>query len=58
MAAYRQWLDKTLAGTVWQAGCQSWYQNPAGRVTNPWPMSAMHYRRLTRRDPRPAFRTS
>jgi len=58
MAAYRQWLDRTLAGTVWQAGCQSWYQNPAGRVTNPWPMSTMHYRRLTRRDPRPAFRTS
>jgi len=55
MAAYRHWLTKALAGTVWQAGCQSWYQNPAGRVTNPWPLSTMHYRRLTRRDPRPAF---
>ncbi|MBP2328685.1 hypothetical protein JOF56_009070 [Kibdelosporangium banguiense] len=25
---------------------------------DPWPMSTMHYRRLTRRDPRPAFHAS
>ena len=37
MEEYRQWLAKTSARTVWQAGCQSWYQNSAGRVTNPWP---------------------
>jgi cation diffusion facilitator CzcD-associated flavoprotein CzcO len=58
MAAYQRWLAEALAGTVWQAGCQSWYQNPAGRVTNPWPASTMRYRRLSRRDPRPAFTTS
>jgi cation diffusion facilitator CzcD-associated flavoprotein CzcO len=58
MAEYRRWLDRTLAGTVWEAGCQSWYQNPAGRVTNPWPASTMRYRRLSRQDPRPAFRPS
>lgn len=57
MAEYRQWLDRTLAGTVWQAGCQSWYQHPSGRVTNPWPASTIRYRQLTRNDPRPAFHT-
>jgi cation diffusion facilitator CzcD-associated flavoprotein CzcO len=57
LAEYRRWLAGALSGTVWQAGCRSWYQDPAGRVTNPWPASAMRYRRLTRRDPRPAFRT-
>jgi cation diffusion facilitator CzcD-associated flavoprotein CzcO len=58
MADYRRWLANALATTVWQAGCQSWYQDPTGRVTNPWPASTMRYRRLSRRDPRPAFRSS
>lgn len=58
MAEYRRWLAGALAATVWQAGCQSWYQNPNGRVTNPWPASTMRYRRLSRRDPRPAFHPS
>jgi cation diffusion facilitator CzcD-associated flavoprotein CzcO len=43
MAACRRWLAKALAGTVWQAGCRSWYQDPAGRVTNPWPLSTMQW---------------
>ncbi|WP_433470072.1 flavin-containing monooxygenase [Spirillospora sp. CA-128828] len=55
MQQYRQTLDRWINRTVWVAGCQSWYKNDTGRVTNPWPASTMRYRRLTRKNPETAF---
>ncbi|MFC7303871.1 flavin-containing monooxygenase [Streptomyces monticola] len=56
MAAYRARLERALHDTVWEAGCDSWYKNAAGRVTNNWPMSTVRYRRLLRTPHPRAFR--
>ncbi|MEU7000615.1 NAD(P)/FAD-dependent oxidoreductase [Nonomuraea sp. NPDC046570] len=56
MAAWRGRLDATLETMVWGDGCQSWYQNAAGRVTNNWPGPTPLYRRLTGMPPLPAYR--
>jgi cation diffusion facilitator CzcD-associated flavoprotein CzcO len=57
MHRYRQTLDQRIDRTVWVAGCQSWYKNYSGKVTNPWPASTMRYWRLTRQNPETAFAT-
>lgn len=43
------WVQHQLRHTVFDAGCDSWYINDAGRITNNWPSSVLEYRRLTRR---------
>jgi cation diffusion facilitator CzcD-associated flavoprotein CzcO len=46
-------MRERLRTTVWDAGCDSWYQNADGVVTNNWPGFTFAYRRATRRpDPR------
>lgn len=55
MKDYREWLHTAVAETVWPAGCNSWYKTESGRVTNPWPQSTMHYRRLLLKNPQAAF---
>lgn len=46
-------IQRKLEHTVWQAGCDSWYQTDSGRNTNNWPGFTFTYRRLTRHvDPR------
>jgi cation diffusion facilitator CzcD-associated flavoprotein CzcO len=51
--AVRAWnaaLQQRMARTVWQTGgCQSWYQDAAGRNTTLWPGTTGEYRRATRR---------
>jgi cation diffusion facilitator CzcD-associated flavoprotein CzcO len=42
-------LQRRLAGSVWQAGCSSWYRTESGRITNNWPGLTLEYRRRTRR---------
>ncbi|MFC4586878.1 flavin-containing monooxygenase [Sphaerisporangium corydalis] len=56
MDAWRRALDRAMARTVWEASCQSWYKNAAGRVTNNWPASTSTYRRIMR-SPRPGAYT-
>jgi cation diffusion facilitator CzcD-associated flavoprotein CzcO len=42
-------LQRRLSGTVWTAGCSSWYVTESGKVTNNWPGVTSEYRRRTRR---------
>ena len=47
MAAYRRWLDRALARTVWPDGVRSWFKHSSdGPVTNPWPASARKFEQL------------
>ncbi|WP_040718712.1 flavin-containing monooxygenase [Nocardia veterana] len=55
MAAYREWLDRALAGTVWSAQVPNWYRHDSGAVTNPWPASARTFARMLRRPPASSF---
>ncbi len=47
-AAYNDWIQGQLAGTVWATGCQSWFLNRQGRNTTIWPGLAATYRQQTR----------
>ncbi|WP_042298730.1 flavin-containing monooxygenase [Paraburkholderia kururiensis] len=42
-------LQATLARTVWQTGCHSWYQTRSGKNTSIWPGFTFSFRRRTRR---------
>ena len=46
-------VQRRLTGTVWTAGCNSWYRTESGKVTNNWTGFVTEYRRRTRR-PDPA----
>jgi len=48
---YNAWLQRRLAGTVWNSGgCASWYLHPeSGRNTTLWPGFTWQYRRMMRR---------
>lgn len=48
---YNDWLQRRLAGTVWNTGgCSSWYLHPeSGRNTTLWPGFTWQYRRMMRR---------
>ena len=48
-ARYDDAIRKALGKTVWEAGCDSWYKNEAGKVTNNWPDYTFRYWRETRR---------
>jgi cation diffusion facilitator CzcD-associated flavoprotein CzcO len=52
-SAFNDEVQRRLEGTVWTAGCNSWYRNEAGKVTNNWTGFVTEYRRRTRR-PDPA----
>ncbi|MBW8486717.1 flavin-containing monooxygenase [Actinomadura parmotrematis] len=52
-AAFDRDMQDRLHGTVWEAGCTSWYKTENGKVTNNWPGFTFAYRNATRRpDPR------
>jgi hypothetical protein len=38
-----------MKGTVWSAGCKSWYLDKAGNNYTMWPGFTFSYRRMTRR---------
>lgn len=48
-ARYQASIADSLRDTVWEAGCNSWYKTPTGRVTNNWPHRVLSYRERTRR---------
>ena len=43
--AFNQEVDRMSENTVWMAGCQSWYLDPAGRNAAVWPGSVGSFRR-------------
>jgi len=47
--AYNDAVQDEIAGSVWNAGCDSWYRTESGRVVNNWPGAAYRYRLATRR---------
>ena len=47
--AFNREVQERLKGTVWTAGCQSWYRTESGKVVNNWPGLTFEYRRRTRR---------
>jgi cation diffusion facilitator CzcD-associated flavoprotein CzcO len=43
---YQQWLEDSMAGTVWMQDCPSWYKNANGTINNNWPWSVREFERL------------
>ncbi|MEV4437607.1 NAD(P)/FAD-dependent oxidoreductase [Streptomyces sp. NPDC049577] len=51
-SAVRDWnrkLQKRMASTVWNTGCDSWYLDAGGRNTTVWPGTTAEFRKVTRR---------
>ena len=46
---FMEWVDRRMARTVWQQGCNSWYHTQEGRNTTNWPGSTLTYRLMTRK---------
>ncbi|MBE7172579.1 MAG: NAD(P)/FAD-dependent oxidoreductase, partial [Williamsia sp.] len=46
--SYNRNLQKDFKGTVWNAGCKSWYINRAGKNTTIFPRLSVRFRKLTR----------
>ncbi len=47
MQDFSEDLRARLSTSVWEAGCDSWYKNEAGKVTNNWPDFTYIYRQKT-----------
>ena len=45
--AYNDELQRRLGGTVWEAGCTSWYRTEGGKNTSNWPSFTFEYRKRT-----------
>jgi hypothetical protein len=58
MDEYNAGLQRDLAKSVWSADKQSWYKLADGTITNNWPHSTIHYRRLLRRADLAAYDTA
>jgi len=52
---FNRTIESMMAGSVWKAGCHSWYKNEAGKVTNNWPGFTLRYWQETRRPKLDAF---
>jgi cation diffusion facilitator CzcD-associated flavoprotein CzcO len=48
-AAFDAWVQRRTRGTVFAAGCHSWYLTDRGRNTQNWPASTLTFRRRLRR---------
>lgn len=46
--SYNRAVQKRMHQTVWESGCESWYKNEAGKVTNNWPTFTLEYWLATR----------
>ena len=47
-AAFVDWVDRKVAGSVFASGCSSWYLGELKRNTTVWPGFTFDYRRRTR----------
>lgn len=43
MSSYNAHLQHDFDKTVWNTGCNSWYKNAAGKITNNWPGFTVTY---------------
>ena len=44
--AMRRWSEEcqtSLEKSVWSTGCESWYKNSDGKITNNWPYSTISF---------------
>jgi len=57
MDEYNRILQQDLAKSVWAADKASWYKLADGTITNNWPHSTIHYRRLLRKPDLGAYET-
>ncbi len=57
-AAWNDYVQKGLTGTVWPGGCHSWYKDAQGRVFSLWPHSTSRFIREMRRAPPDEYRLS
>jgi cation diffusion facilitator CzcD-associated flavoprotein CzcO len=48
VAAFNDEIDRAMQGTVWSAGCNSWYLDSAGRNSVIWPRWSFSFRARTR----------
>lgn len=48
MDRFNREVQERVQGTVWAAGCNSWYKNESGKVTNNWPDYTFRYARRMR----------
>ncbi len=48
MQAFSGEMGRRFAGSIWEAGCSSWYKTDAGRNTNNWPGFVAEYWYRTR----------
>ena len=55
-AAWNDYVQEGLAGTVWPGGCHSWYKDPGGRVFSLWPHTTSRFIREMRRAPPDEYR--
>ena len=55
-AAWNDYVQEGLAGTVWPGGCRSWYKDPGGRVFSLWPHTTSRFIREMRRAPPGEYR--
>jgi cation diffusion facilitator CzcD-associated flavoprotein CzcO len=46
---FNERVQRAMKGTVWSAGCRSWYQQSDGRIVVIWPWSTWRYWLQTRR---------
>ncbi len=49
-------VQDEISESVWNAGCDSWYKDASGKVTNNWPGAAFRYLLATRRFDPASFR--
>jgi cation diffusion facilitator CzcD-associated flavoprotein CzcO len=56
MRRYNREVQRSLKKSVWDTGCESWYKNEAGKITNNWPHSTVSYWWRTRGPDVSAFR--
>ncbi|MDI1301173.1 MAG: NAD(P)/FAD-dependent oxidoreductase [bacterium] len=48
-AAFNEYVQENLKGTVWSSGCQSWYQQDGGKNFTIWPFSTWKFWLETRK---------
>jgi cyclohexanone monooxygenase len=57
-AGFNAEIQQRMQGTVWSAGCQSWYLTAGGRNTTLWPGFTFEFRRRTRHFDPQSYQTS
>ncbi|NUP10579.1 MAG: NAD(P)/FAD-dependent oxidoreductase [Polyangiaceae bacterium] len=53
--AFSEEMQQRFSGSIWEAGCTSWYKTASGRNTNNWPGFTFEYWWRTRRPRRRDF---